>query len=75
MQCQSSITELQTAQFMRYWEAEASRIIWTILLQNITDFSKLSAEYYYYYYYCYYKCQDLSDAITTVAGALYKVYQ
>ena len=27
------------------------------------------------YYYYYYKCQDLSDAITTVAGALYKVYQ
>ena len=25
--------------------------------------------------YYYYKCQDLSDAITTVAGALYKVYQ
>ena len=25
-------------------------------------------------YYYYYKCQDLSDAITTVAGALYKVY-
>ena len=33
--------------------------------------------YYYYYYYFYYhdKCQDLSDAITTIAGALYKVYQ
>ena len=31
--------------------------------------------YYYYYYYYYNKCQDLSDAITTVAGALYKVYQ
>jgi len=30
-----------------------------------------AADYYYYYY----KCQDLSDAITTVAGALYKVYQ
>ena len=28
-----------------------------------------------YHYYYYYKCQDLSDAITTVAGALYKVYQ
>ena len=26
-------------------------------------------------HYYYYKCQDLSDAITTVAGALYKVYQ
>jgi len=34
--------------------------------------------YYYYYYYNKNnnnKCQDLSDAITTVAGALYKVYQ
>ena len=25
--------------------------------------------------YYYYKCQDLSDATTTVAGALYIVYQ
>ena len=30
-----------------------------------------AADYYYYYY----KCQDLSDAITTVVEALYKVYQ
>ena len=29
-------------------------------------------EWFYYYYY---KCQDFSDAIATVAGALYKVYQ
>ena len=28
------------------------------------------ALYYYYYYYHYYKCQDFSDAITTLAGAL-----
>ena len=35
---------------------------------------KCDVNYYYYYYYNY-KCQDLSDAITTVAGALYKVYQ
>jgi len=34
-----------------------------------------STLYYYYYYYYYYKCQDLSDAFTTVAGALYKIYQ
>ena len=27
------------------------------------------------YYYYDYKCQDLSDAIATVAGALYIVYQ
>ena len=27
----------------------------------------------WFYYYYYYKYQDLSDAITTVAGALYKV--
>ena len=26
-------------------------------------------------YYYYYKCQALSDAITTIAGTLYKVYQ
>ena len=28
-----------------------------------------------YYYNYYYKCQDLSDAITTIAGALYKVHK
>jgi len=40
--------------------------------ENLVNYNKMSLVNYYYYY-C--KCQDLSDAITTIVGALYIVYQ
>jgi len=45
--------------------------MWHGLKQSIID----NAFGYQFHYYYYYKCQDSSDAITTVAQTLYKVYQ